>query len=306
MIIPHLRTQDELKLDIRTRMRDGSAARWTNAEIYAAINDCLLSWDGRVSVPHLYEVPGGWIAGQTDYSLPAYIRGPIDPLQKTYSSQWLHLSGVTSDANTWVGMQAFDVFPDGAGGQVLRLQFSPMADEGQIVWWMANGPIPTTLPTLADDVAIDATSLEIADADLMIADAGYIRISYEWMHYSGVTRTDTGTTLNNLIRGLNSQAAEAHAAAGTIQWGIGVHRQDLWGQMMDHVVSFLHGLYLTNAAEQERTSHERLSVYYAQKAQEFWRRYTPARSPQIRLGRGAVGPVQQETPYYYRTWGKRL
>lgn len=307
-MIPFLRAQNELLTDMRRRMRDPDGARWTNYEIYTGINDCLLSWYGRVSIPHLYTLPGGWASGQNEYALPSYIRGPIDPQQKRYSSRWLHGSGVSSDADTWVNIQGYSVEPNGTGGQTLRLDFSPNADDARIIWWQPNGQLPLSPPVLSATIDSDDTSLVLSTPVTDISDAGYIKINAEWLHYAGVTYGASTTTLNNLLRGLNETAAASHTNGAAVQWGVGVHRQDLYGQLYAHVQSFLHGLYLTDAAESERVHHERLSLYHRQLADAYWRTYTPARTPRIRLGHGSVGPLQEDAAYhqYTRTWGVQL
>lgn len=308
MIVPHLRTQSELMADIRIRLRDPSAARWSSDEIYSAINDCLLTWYGRVSVPHLYELPSGWVAGQSDYTIPIYIRGPIDPQQRRYSNNWLHVSGISSDADTWVDIGGYSLEPDGDGGQRLRLEFSPPAGDARIVWWAPNSQVPLTLPVLDEALTSDATSLTLATAINSVDESGYIKIGKEWIHYAGVTYGASTTTLGGLLRGLNGTAAASHNDASSVYWGIGVHRMDLYGQMYDHATSFLHSLFMTNAAESERANHERLALYNQQKADAYWRRYVPARKTKIRLGYAGVGSAQEDptSHHYSRTWGTQL
>lgn len=306
-MFPYLRTQTELLADVRRRMRDPSGDRWPDAEVYMAINDCLLTWYNRVSVPHLYEIPGGWGVGQNEYALPAYIRGNIDPQQRRYASNWLHVSGISSEGDTWVDVQGFSVEPDGAGGQKLRLDFSPSAGDGRIIWWSHNGQVPLTAPALNASIDADDTSLVLSSV-VDVADVGYIKIGSEWLHYSGAAYGSSTTTLSNLLRGLNETTAASHNSGASVAWGIGVHRADLFGQLFSHVASFLHGLYLTNAAESERAHHERLSLYNRQQADLFWRRYTPARKTKIRLGHGSVGTIQDDAEHhhYSRTWGTQL
>lgn len=290
MIIPYLRTQTELLSDVRARMRDPNGARWSNAEVYMVMNEALLSWASRVSIPHLYTLSDGWVDGHSDYYLPPYIRGSIDPQQRYYNG----LYPVQEDfTDTWTDIQAFTVEPNGSGGQTLRLDFVPRANEARIIWWMPNSQLPTTLPTLATSINADDDDLALVGDIADIEDAGYIRIGTEWLHYAGVQREGTNTILNNLLRGLQSTTAVAHLSGATVAWGVGVHRTDLYGQLYDTVRGLLHGLFLTNAAESERAHHERMALYYEQRAKEYWRGYVPQRKPKMRLGRSGVGMVGQ-------------
>lgn len=303
--LPFLKTQTELLQDMRRRMRDPDGARWPDYEVYTGINDCLLTWHNRVTIPHLYTVPGGWVAGQSDYTLPAYIRGHLDPQQRRYSSNLPYILGVSSDADTWVDVQAFTVEPDGSGGQVLRFDFSPGSDDGRVIWWSHNGPVPLSAPTLSATIDSDDTSLVLASAVSDIDQAGYIKIDSEWLHYSGVSYGASTTTLSNLLRGVNSTTAATHTSSTSVSWGVGCHRADLFGQLYNATRSFLHALFLTDAADSERTHHERQAMYYADMARGFWRSYVPNRKPKMRLGREAVGDILEDNAYfaYTRAWG---
>lgn len=303
--IPFLRTQVELLQDMRRRMRDPDGARWPDYEVYTGINDTLLTWQNRVTIPHLYTVSGGWVAGTVEYTLPAYMRGHIDPQVKRYSSYYPNVSGIGLEAETWVDVQAFTVEPDGSGGQKLRFEFAPSTDDGRIIWWSHNGPVPLTAPALNAQIDSDDTSLVLSSAVTDIDQAGYIKIDSEWLHYAGVTYGASTTTLSNLLRGVNSTTAATHDSSTAVYWGIGCHRSDLYGQLYNATRSFLHALFLTDAADAERTHHERQAMYYADVARGFWRSYVPNRKPKLRLGREAVGTLDESGyQYYARTWGQ--
>jgi len=302
--IPFLRSQSDLLADMRRRMRDPEGARWPDHEVYTGINDCLLTWHNRVTVPHLYTISGGYVSGAVDYALPAYIRGSIDPQQKRYSSYFPNVSGISLEAETWVDVQAFTVEPDGSGGQKLRLEFSPATDDARVIWWSYNGQVPLTIPALNAGITATDTSLVLSTAVTDISDAGYIKIDSEWLHYAGVTYGVSTTTLSNLLRGLNETTAATHDSADTVTWGVGGHRADLFGQMYNYVRGFLHALFLTDAAESERTHHERQAMYYNDMARAFWRGYVPNRKPKMRLGREAAGTLDESHyQYYARQWG---
>jgi hypothetical protein len=308
MIIPYLLKQSEILIEIRRRLRDPNGSRWTDTEVYSGINDCLLSWHGRVSIPHVYALTDGWQAGVSEYALPSYIRGSIDPQQRRFTTNWLHEAGITSETDTWIDIQAFRVEPNGSGGQTLRLDFSPASDEGRVIWWHPNGPVPLTIPALNAGIDSDDTSLVLSTVVTGIEPAGYIKIDSEWMHYAGVTEGTATTTLSGLLRAVNSTTAASHNSATSVYWGVGAHRNDLYGQLYNHVQFYLHGLYLTDAAESERAHHERMSLFNMQRAEEYWRRYTPARKTKMRLGTGGIGSVSGNDNHFYntRTWGPQL
>jgi hypothetical protein len=303
LILPYLRTQLELRNDMRLRMRDPDATRWSDVEVYGAINDCLLTWHTRVSIPHLHTLSGGWVAGTAAYTLPAYIRGPIDPQQKRYSSHWIAASGLSAgEAATWVDIPAFTVEPDGTGGQSIRLDFNLATDEARIIWWMHNGPVPLTVPALNAQIDSDDTSLVLSTAVNDIEEAGYIKIDSEWLHYSGVSYGTSTTTLSNLIRAVNGTTAATHTSTTSVYWGVGCHRTDLYGQLFNHCRGYLHGLFLTDGAESEKTHHERQAMYYSDMATRFWRGYTPNRKTKLRLGHEGVGATGESIAGLY-SWG---
>lgn len=290
MILPYVRTQLELLAELRRRMRDPEGNRWTDEEIYTAINDALLTWHKRVSIPHLYTLSAGWVAGTASYALPSYIRGPIDPQQRRYSSNYPYsLSG--NEAPTWVDMPAFTVEPDGSGGQVLRLDFNPATDDARIIWWMYNGPVPLSVPALNATITSASTSLVLSTAVSEIDEAGYIKIDSEWIHYAGASIGSATTTLSNLLRAVNGTTAATHTSTTSVYWGVGSHRGDLYGQLYNHCRGFLHGLFLTDGAESEKTHHERQAMYYSDMATRFWRGYMPNRKTKLRLGREGVGTI---------------
>jgi len=205
-------------------------------------------------------------------------------------------------------MQGFDIEPDGDGGQVIRFSYSPSSDEGRVIWWNPNGAVPLSIPTLNASIVAGDTSLVIASVVTDIEPAGYAKIETEWIHYAGVTEGASTTTLAGLTRGVNGTTAASHNSSTNVEWGVGAHRDDLFGQMYNYVRSHLHGLYLTDAAESERAQHERLSLYYKQLADEYWRRYMPARKPKIRLDSRGTGPLMADAQYhhYTRSWGSQL
>lgn len=294
-IIPYLKTQAEFVQQIKARMRDTTSARWTAAEIYNAINDGVGMWGPRVVVPFLYTLPGGFALGDFDYSLPWYISGNVSVQQKRVVSVGLDgrpLYGLNSPVTTWVDVPGFDLEPDGAGGQVLRLAAEPWAVEGRVIWWAQNGPVPGTVQALKTSILATDTSLTITGQPT-IGPAGFVKIELEWMQYAGYTQSGTDTTLTNLIRGVNGTTAAPHTAPVNVYWGLAVLRQDLYQQLFNQIYASLHTLFLTNAAPAETQNHIFQVRWHKQLADEFWRGYVPPVGPKLQLTRQGMGRIGQ-------------
>lgn len=288
-IIPYLYTQSELVDRVAQRARDTGFKRFRRTEMYNAINDAIERWGRRVLVPHLYTMPNGWTADDYDYTLPDYITPPLDVQQeKTVLDSSLSLADGT--ATTWVDIPAWNLEPDGSGNQVLRLARSPYTADGRIIWWGVNGPLPTSSQTLNAGITATSSSLVVAGTP-HIGNSGYVKIDAEWIGYAGVTPGASTTTLSNLVRGVNDTTAATHNSATSVLWGVAAHRQDLFVQLQDQITALLHSLYLNNAAPQEIEHHTFQMRYYQQLADEFWRRYTPARAPKLVLSRHALGEL---------------
>mgnify|MGYP000914620258 CR=1 FL=1 len=277
----YLRAQSDIKTQVRAVLRDTGSARWTDAEVYQAMNLALATWQGRVSVPMLYSLPGGLDAGVNEYAIPGYIRPPFKP-------QYLALGadGVQIDDTVyyeWQDIRDWDADPDAEDGWVLRIRSPISSTEARIIWYAHNGSVPTTIPAIpaAGDITATSTSVQ-ANAALDVGDAGYVFCGSEWMGYAGLTRAASATTLGNLVRGVNDTTAAVHAAAATLTWGIAAPSGDLYLQLIDQTAMFLHQMFLGQASPNERDLHERMISYFKGNAEMFWRRYVPARSPRFR------------------------
>lgn len=269
---PYLRSQDDLLADLRALMRDPAGQRWSDEEIYRAINRALLSWHGRVAVNHYYTLPGGYSSATYAYSLPGYIRPPVVAEVK----RWIPYTEYTLDVQTTFTWQELPSFtePDGAGGLILRLVQPPRNLDGRVRWRLPNGPVPLALAELGESCALTADSLTLT-GDVDIADAGYVKCENEWMAYAGVTR-GSATVLQNLLRGLYGTTAAAHNDGEKVAWGVAVDSLGLFQQLYDQTAAHLHELYLTDGNEKERMNHEKMMGFHQQRADEFWRRYLPA------------------------------
>ena len=287
----YLRAQNDSHVQIEQRMRDARNARWGDLELYNAINDCIAGmWGQTVKVPFLYTISGGFVGGTYDYSLPAYVRPPLDVQQlRTVSEIWPYTQ-LDNSALTWVDVPGYRLEPDGLGGQKLRLESATVTTDARVIFWAPNGLVPTTIPTLNTTIDADDTSVVIA-ATPEIGDVGYVKIEAEWMSYVGLARGTSTTTLQNVTRGLNYTTATSHNSGVSVYWGLATHRLDVYQHMQTDVMASAHELFLSRAAPEEREHHVFMVRLYKQMSSEFWRKFTPSRPSKMVLSRSAIGPL---------------
>lgn len=289
-VIPHLRAQNTLETDLGVRLRDTSNVRWTDAELYAALSDALLKWSGRVSVPFVYTLTGGWVNGQYEYALPDYMGQRITP-QRRVVVPYVN-SNANSNQYVWADVLGWTTEPDGAGGQYLRVQWnegvSGATTDGRILWWGEQGPLPTTVPTVQTEIDSDDTSL-ILGSLVNVGPSGYIKVGAEWIQYAGFTDDGTYTTLTNLVRGINNTTAATHTASTAVYFGVALPElrllDNLYAQAQAN--AFAYGLVEVNESERQR--YEWNMRYQQQLADEFWMRWMPTVSPKMRLSRRGAG-----------------
>lgn len=292
-VIPYLLSQADLLATLKQEMRDDQSARWTTKEYYNAINSALQRWAGRVYVPYIYTLTNGFTTGTYEYSIPWYIREPIDVqvklnLVQPYSGFPIYIS--SNSIFTWIDVVAWEIEPDGAGGQKVRIGTNPWPQEARVIWWGEHGRLPLSVPTLSASMTDTDTSLSIASKP-NVGPTGFVKVDDEWMSYAGYTVSSSSTTLTNLERGLNGTVAAAHSLGATVSWGVAAMRQDLYQQLEQQCYANLHNLFLTNAAPQETQNHIFQVRYYQQMADEYWNRYTSERSPKLRLTRQGLGTL---------------
>lgn len=288
-IVPFLETQVDVLTQVRQRIRDTANRRWTQTEVYNAINDGLRKWQTRVLIPFVYTLTDGLDFATYTYALPWYV---VPPLNVEFR-RLIYLDGLQvqfSDVEyTYQEVPAWRLEPDGSGGQVLRLEISPFDADARVIWWAVNGPVPLTVPTLSANITTTtATTCTIA-ATPIIGNAGYVKIDSEWMQYSGYTQTSSTTTLQNLVRGVNGTTAATHTSATSVYWGIAAHRLDLFTQLYEEVLAGLHNLFLQDASPKETEHHTFQVRYHQQIADEYWKMYVPNRPAQMKLSRAGIG-----------------
>lgn len=272
-----LRAQTELLADIEARLRDPSNFRWSESEIYRAVNDAIRQWDGRVSVPAIYEPGVTWPTSVSTVAIPT----GIDPNAVQVQVRELPVENVDIVLDQWFDLAGWRNEPTATFGAQVRSYFQP-ASEYRLLYWLTNGPVPVTVPTLDSELDATATSLTLTStAD--VGDNGFLLIENEWVHYRGLERAATTLTVQNLTRGLLTSTAATHAALTPVYWCVAVPRQDLFGQLLDQARAYLHEMTLVAAAPQSRDVHERMVSYYQARADAFWRRWASVRSPRWKV-----------------------
>lgn len=293
---PYIYPQSTLLTNIRTLLKEASAERWTDAEIYQAMNMALTSWQGRVRTPHIYTIVGGWVAGTYSYTLPTYIDTRTIQPQARYPRYSYIDVNIEDREETWNDIVAFDVEPvSSSGAMALRLHYSNptyavdgASNEGRVIHWAEPGPVPTTLPTLSAGIDADDTSLVLASKPT-VGRAGYVKVNSEWIGYTGFTEGSSTLTLNNLVRGLNETTAASHISSDTVTWGVGVDTPSLLNTLYDGTRMYLMDIYLSNPSSRETAQYEKQLVLFQDRLDRFWKGYRPSRPVRIRLSRQAMG-----------------
>jgi hypothetical protein len=271
----YARTQSEIYAGVRNRTRTTTIRRWTDTEVYNAVNSALDTWDNRVIIPHHYAIT--WTAHTKEYSLPVYIRKYIEP-------QWQDRGD-----NSYNPMTSYMLRPGGDGSTILHLPYYPTTGVGRIVWWGNNSRLPETIPDLQTSITSSSTSL-VVDDEVVVDDAGYVRIDNEWIGYSGVTLGVGTLTLLNLERGALDTTAASHDAADTVEWGVVVHRQDLFPILEQQAMVYLHELMLTDGSAKETETQERVMNWHQTRVDKYWMQsYSPPRAPKFLLSPMGVG-----------------
>lgn len=272
-----LRSQNALLDDIEARLRDPSNYRWSETEIYRALNDALRQWDGRVFVPAIYEPGSTWPTSVATVTIPT----GIDPASVQLQVRELPVENMDIVLDQWFDMAGWRNEPTVAFGAQARSYFQPES-EYRLLYWITNGAVPLTVPTLDAELSDTATSLTLATtAD--VGDNGFLLLGNEWLHYRGLERGATTLTLQNLTRGLLTSVAATHAALTPVYWCVATTRQDLFGQLLDQARAYLHEMTLVAASPQSRDVHERMVSYYQARADAFWRKYWPTRGPRWKI-----------------------
>lgn len=281
---PYIRTQAELLADIEALIRDTSNARFTDAEIYRAINHALMVWADKVKLLYQYALPNGFAAGTKEYTLPRYIRPPIFP--EIYLPNPYFEHAVESYSYEWRDVQGWDLQPDGATTSTLTV-YNPRSELGQVWFYAPNSRVPTTSPTTNESITDTGVTLRL-NGHVDIDDVGIIKVDAEYISYTGVGRVGATTLLSGLVRGLYGTTAASHEASTTVLWCVGADTLSLYNQLYNQVRAVLAEMPQFDGSTHERSIYQQLMGYYQNLADEYWATYAPQRrvAPQ-RLNRAS-------------------
>ncbi len=273
----YLKTQAQILSDCKTRLTDSGNVLATDAQYYAAINEGLLMWHGRVVIPHVYDLADGFTNGVFEYALPSYITPPITVMIRATTYNYWGAQTPTEGDNTnltWMPISGYTLEPTETGGYNLRLSSTPYTDDVRIFWWGVNGPMPTAPVTLTNTEAADATTIELTvSSSPEVGDSGFVKIEQEYIFYGGIIRTSaTAYTLTNCVRGVFASVAASHNSTTAVVWCAAVDNTKLWAQLYDYVTYYVHGLQMHKGTGEDIGRHEKLMSFFKQSADSFWRK----------------------------------
>lgn len=266
--------QSELLADIEADLDDTNNFRWSDVNIYRALNRGVESWADKVFVPRVHSL--SLVSGQRNYDLPAYISPPFT----------VELRGMISGGeNVWRQMVTISTEPDAEWDSVLRFPFSAPTGEGRVRWWATNSVMPTSVPTLASALTSSADSLTI-DATPYISDTGCVRVGRELIFYAGVTEESDNLTLSNLVRGVSGSTAAAHDVGVDVEWVVMADSPKLWEQLRSEAIGQLHAMLLHRGAKEDIGQHEKMMSFYLDRSARFWSTsgYVSAKPKRLSIG----------------------
>ena len=275
---PVVRSQTQLLADLEAQLRDTGNVKWTDEELYRAINRGVRGWDSRVSFPAFYTFTTS--ADVTEYSLPFYMNMP------------LVIQEQPANANGWIDLMAWQMYPS-ATGSTIRLR-SPRDGQVRIIYRAHNGSVPLVPAgmTLVATIAADDTSVAINNNNAYpLGRTGYILMGEEWVQYSGISTASADTTLSNLERGALGSGAASHAGSSAAVWGVAAPEERLFDQLINQAAAQAHSFMLINSPARETEHHQWAMRWHQQQADEFWATYTPQGGGRI------IAPGVERTVY---------
>lgn len=275
----HVRSQLQLRTEILTMLGDTSNARWTDAQVYTAINQALAMWGGRVLTPHLYQPTDyAWDNNTYEYTLPNYIdERYIQPQQR----RTIPYNGypMTSDGTeTWVDVVGWSVEPTTTGGRKLRFQSVPFAVDARIIYWAQAPQVFTTIPTLTSNFLSTSTTIAFsANATNSYPGICYLKTEDEYVLATYSTRIASTITYNVVAKGLFNTFTDTANSGTNVYMAVVAPDERLFVQLHDQAMAILHRLRFGLASPEERSVHGQMIQLYQSQADKFWKSWTPNR-----------------------------
>lgn len=271
-----IKSASEIISSARVAMRDTLSERWTDAELWAALNESVAEWHGRVSYPATYSF--GYVDSETELTIPYYIKGDLQPQHRDYAnydSEGTQLD-ITGE-EVWKRVAMYEVLDDEDGTRTLVIPGSTRERELRCIFWSANGPFPSAACDVpAGGWTSDATTLVVDMATVSaVPDVGYVKVGDELIYYAGVTYAATSVTLSNCKRGVHGTTAAVHAADAVVSWCVVFPSPRLEGLLATQMRMYMHAYFLTNASPKETEQHTWLMRWWRQEVTNFWRTWIP-------------------------------
>ncbi len=284
------RSQSQLRTEILTLLDDTSNARWTDAQVYAAINQALAMWSGRVFVPHLYQPTSyAWDNNTYVYSLPAWMDERCITPQMERQIPYNGFPLTTDGTDTWVDVPGFTIEPTTTEGRKLRFQTFPLAVNARIIYWTQAPQVFTTIPTLSSNFLSNATTIVLtANATNSYPGMAYFKTEDEFVLGALSTRTASTITYDVVARGLFNTYTDGANSASSVYVAVVVPDERLFVQLHDQAMAILHRLRFGLAAPEERQVHGQMIQLYQSRADGFWKSWTPNRPIKSNLNRRAL------------------
>jgi hypothetical protein len=284
------RGQVQLRTDILTLLDDTSNARWTDAQVYTAINQALSMWGGRVLVPHLYQPTDySWDNNTYEYTLPAWLDGRYITPQMRRVIPYNGYPLTSDGTETWVDIPGFSIEPTTGEGRKLRFQSMPFDVDARILYWTQQPQVFTTLPTFTSNFTSAATTASFsANATNQYPSAAYFKTEDEFFFGTYSTRAAGNITYTVAARGLFSAFTDTANSGTSVQMAVVVPDERLFVQLMDSAMAILHRMRFGLASPEERSVHGQMIQLYQAQADKFWRSWTPNRPIKMRLDRRAL------------------
>lgn len=283
------RSQLQLRTDILTLLDDTSNARWTDAQVYTAINQALAMWGGRVLVPHLYQPASyAWSNDTYEYALPAWMDEKyIQPQMKRKIPTDAHT--VPYNTETWVDVPGWNVEPTETEGRKLRFTTIPFAVDARIIYWSQQPQVFTTIPTFSSNfLSASTTASFTANATNSYPGIAYFKTEDEFFLGTFSTRIAGYITYNVVTRGMFNTFTDTANSGTSVYVAVVVPEERLFVQLMDQAMAILHRMRFALAAPEERDVHSQMVQLYQSQADKFWRSWTPNRPIKARLDRRAL------------------
>lgn len=283
----HVRSQYQLRTEILTMLDDTSNARWSDAQVYTAINQALAMWGGRVLVPHLYQPASyAWDNNTYEYALPSWMDEKYITPQMRRVIPYAGYPQTSDGTETWVDVPGWSVEPTTTEGRVLRFQSLPYEVDARILYWSQQYQLPTSPPVVASTISNAATTATLGGVSFAYPSRFFLAINLEIMSVTFTSKNSSVATIALEQRAMfNSYTPTNHATNDLTYFCVAVTDERLFVQLHDQAMAILHRLRFGLASPEERSVHGQMIQLYQKQADMFWKTWTPNRPIKLKIDR---------------------